>query len=66
MSFGVFDSFTLSMMSFFSAYFLIPSEYMPTFCIEKNEWQVIDLVMELCGCFDITLNEETILAERLE
>ena len=36
MSFGVFVSFTFSMISLFSAYLLIPSEYMPAFCSEKN------------------------------
>ena len=36
MSFSVFVSFTLSMISFFSAYLLIPSEYMPAFCIGEN------------------------------
>ena len=31
-----------------------------------EEWQVIEFVMELYGCFDITLDEEPILAECLE
>ena len=39
---------------------------MPAFCIEKNEWQVIESIMELCGCFDITLDEVSILVECLE
>ena len=66
MSFGVFDSFTLSMISFFSAYLLIPFEYMSAFCTEKNEWKVIDLVMQLCGCLDITLDEEPVFVECVE
>ena len=39
---------------------------MPSFCIEKNEWQVIELIMELCGCFDITLDEVSVLVEFVE
>ena len=50
----------------FLSVFLVPSEYMPTFCIEKNEWKVIDLVMKLCGWFDITLDEESIFVECVE
>ena len=36
MSFGVFVSFTLSTMSFFAAFFLIPSDNIPAFCTGKN------------------------------
>ena len=64
MSFGVFDSFTLSTVSFFSAYLLIPSEYIPAFCTGK--WQVIKLVMEFYRCFNIAFDEEPILVECLE
>ena len=46
--------------------FLVPSEYMPAFCIEKNEWKVIDLVMKLCGCFYITLDEVSIHVKCLQ
>ena len=31
-----------------------------------DEWQVIEFVMELCGCSDITLDEEPILVECVE
>ena len=66
MSFDIFVYITLSMISFFSAYFLIPSEYMLVFCIEKNEWKIIEFVMELCGCFDITLDEVSVLVKCVE
>ena len=66
MSFGVLVSFTFSTMSFFSAYLLNPSEYMPAFCIEKSEWQVIKFVMQLCECLDITLDEVSVLVKCVE
>ena len=31
-----------------------------------EEWQIIELVMQLHWCLDVTLDEESILAERLE
>ena len=31
-----------------------------------EEWQIIELVVQFYWCLDITLDEESILAERLE
>ena len=31
-----------------------------------EEWQVIELVVEFCGCFDITLDEVSVLVKCLE
>ena len=32
----------------------------------REEWQIIELVMQFYWCLDVTLDEESILAERLE
>ena len=32
----------------------------------REEWQIIELVVQLHWCFNVTLDEESILAERLE
>ena len=32
----------------------------------RKEWKIIELVMKLCGCYDITINEEFVFVKCVE
>ena len=45
---------------------LLDSIGVHTRLLYRKEWQVIELVVQFYWCLDVTLDEESILAERLE
>ena len=45
---------------------LLDSVLVHTHLLYREEWQVIELIMEFYWCLDVTLDEEPVLAECLE